>query len=76
MPSAAGGASKCFRYTHTRSQAAGSQSCHDSEVTVCGNVTAASALSSNPGMLLSGPDPAPKSHPFPNGIPFTLPTFS
>ena len=66
-PAASGGASKCLRYTHSRSHAAGSHSCQDSGATVCGSVTACSPLSSNPGRLLSAAA-GPKSHPVPNGI--------
>jgi hypothetical protein len=66
MPAVPGGASKCFRYTHVRSQADGSQFRQDKGVTVCGKVTASRALSSNPGRLPADPGEAPKSHPVPN----------
>jgi hypothetical protein len=62
LPVTSGGASKCFRYTHTRSQADGSQFCQDSGATVCGNVTVAKALSSKPGSLLPA-EAEPKSQP-------------
>ena len=66
-PATSGGASKCLRYTHTRSQAAGSHSCQDSGATVCGSVTASNPLSSNPGRLL--PSAAgPNRQPSPNGM--------
>jgi hypothetical protein len=59
LPAIAGSASKCFRYTHARSQADGSQSCQDS------GVTAAKALSSNPGRSLPA-EAGPKRQPAPN----------
>jgi hypothetical protein len=61
-----GGASKCRRYTQVRSQAAGSHSCQDSGVTVCGSVTAARALSSKPGCSQPAVY-APNSQPALNG---------
>src|SRR5579859_5130449 len=67
MPLVAEGASKCLRYVHTCSQAAGSQFCQDRGATVCGRVTVANALSSNPGRLLPA-DAGPKSQPVLNGI--------
>src|SRR5712691_10352344 len=62
LPPVPGGASKCFRYIHARSQADGSQSCQDSGVTVCGKVTAAKPLSSKPGRSLSA-EAGPNSQP-------------
>ena len=67
MPSVPDGASKCFRYTQTCSQAAGSQFCQDRGATVCGNVTVAKALSSKPGRSLLA-DAGPKSQPSLNKI--------
>src|SRR5579859_4712531 len=66
MPLVPAGASKCLRYVQTCSQLAGSQFCQDSGATVCGRVTVANPLSSNPGKLLPA-DAAPKSHPALNG---------
>src|SRR5271155_3825908 len=66
MPLVPGGASKCLRYIHSCSQAPGAQFCHDKGATVCGRVTVANALSSNPGSLACG-DAGPKIQPVLNG---------
>src|SRR5579859_2014140 len=66
MPLVAEGASKCLRYVHTCSQLTGSQFCQDSGATVCGRVTVANALSSNPGRLLPAAA-GPNSQPVLNG---------
>src|ERR1700722_10176337 len=65
LPPLPRGASKCLRYTHTRSQPDGSQFCQDKGATVCGSVTVAKALSSKPGRVLPA-DAGPKSQPVSN----------